>query len=155
MFNLGPWKKQRNGNRALAETEHPLNRIRTEFDSLFDRFLSEWSGFRSGEWGASWGLDMEDKDQALAIRVEAPGFETEDFDIQVSGNLLTIRAERKDEAGAKETQSYSRRRLQRSLTLPASVETDKVEARYRNGILELILPKMPEAQGRRIEVKKA
>ncbi len=158
MFHIGPWKKQRDGNQALTTAEHPMNRLRAEFDSLFDRFFGLAPGFWGSEWTpfANWGLEMQDTDKALAIRAEAPGFEAEDFDVQVSGNLLTIRAERKEESGEKEEgQSFSRRRLQRSVTLPTGVVPDKVEARYRNGILELVLPKTPEAQGRRIEVKKA
>ena len=145
MFNLTPWKQQN----ALASTQQPINRIRAEFDSLFDRF------FGDGDWNLSWGMDLQDRDQALAIRLEAPGFEAENFDVQVTGNMLTVRAERKEESGEKDEQSCSRRRLQRSVTLPVGVQADKVEARYHNGILEVVLPKSPEAQGHRIEVKKA
>ena len=90
----------------------------------------------------------------VVVRADAPGFETEDFDIQVSGNQLTIRAEKKQE-DKDETNgfSYSERRLHRSVTLPAGADPDKVEARYRNGVLEVHLPKSPEAQGKRITVK--
>jgi len=153
MFNLTPWKQQQNG---LTSSENPFNRIREEFDSLFNRFFGDFP-LANGTWNPSafWGLDVQDRDQAVAVRVEAPGFEAEDFNVQVSGNLLTIRAERKDESGEAQQQSFSRRRLERSVTLPAAVEANQVEARYRNGILEVILPKTPTAQGRRIEVRKS
>jgi HSP20 family protein len=68
--------------------------------------------------------------------------------------VLTIRAEQKKESDEKkEGYSVSERRLQRSLTLPAGTNPDRVEARYRNGVLELHLPKTEESRGRRIEVK--
>jgi len=152
MFNLTSWKRPQNG---LTNSENPFNRIREEFDSLFNRFFGDVP-LMNGDWSPSafWGLDVQDQDKAVAVRVEAPGFEAEDFDVQVSGNLLTIRAERKEESGEQQQQSFSRRRVQRSVTLPAAVEAGQVEARYRNGILEVILPKTAQAQGRRIEVKK-
>jgi HSP20 family protein len=66
---------------------------------------------------------------------------------------LTIHAERKHEEKGKDNRyNYSERRLHRSVTLPAGVDADKVEARYRNGVLELQFPKSPEAQGKRITV---
>lgn len=154
MFNLTPWKQSSNN---LTTTNHPFNRIRAEFDSLFDRFFNDFPAFLGGDWNLSsfWGMDMQDRDQAVAVRLEAPGFEADDFDVQVAGNVLTVRAERKEESGEKDDPSFSRRRLQRSVTLPVGVQAEKVEARYRNGILELVLPKSPQAQGRRIEVKKS
>src|SRR5207302_7017262 len=117
--------------------------LRSEFESLFDRFsgssplaLDEWNG-RNG-----WGLEMEDQGKEFMVRAEAPGFEAEDFDVQVQGNVLTIRAARKQETGKKDADNfaYSERRLERSITLPAETETEQVQATYRNGILELHLP---------------
>src|SRR5262249_10379585 len=129
------------------------------FDTLFDRFFGRLPApFESG-WGTSpyWGLDVHDTGKEVVIRAEAPGFEKDDFDIQIAGNLLTIQAEQKHEAEEKKDdyQFTERRygRFQRSVALPAGTDTDNVEARYRNGVLEIHLPKTPEAQGRRIEVK--
>jgi HSP20 family protein len=152
MFNLIPWRR-----REATRIENPLVQLRDEFDSLFDRFFGRWSPFGMEESQNGWGLDLKDEGKAFVVRAEAPGFEPEDFDVQVQGNLLTIRAERKQEAGKEkeENYSYTERRVQRSLTLPAGVDTTKVQATYRNGILELQIPKLPEAQGRRIEVKKS
>jgi HSP20 family protein len=88
------------------------------------------------------------------VRAEAPGFDPGDFDIRVVGNTLTIEAERKQEASEeKGGKFYSQRRLERSVTLPASVDADKVECKYKNGILELHLPRMEQVQPKSIEVK--
>jgi HSP20 family protein len=154
MFNLIPWRR-----RETTRSDNPLALLRNEFDSLFDRFLGWTNPMALDEWSGQngWGLEMKDEDKELVVRAEAPGFEAEDFDVQVQGNVLTIRAQRKQETGKKDEDNfaYSERRLERSVTLPAEIDHDKVQATYRNGILELHLPKSPEAQGRRIEVKKS
>jgi HSP20 family protein len=74
--------------------------------------------------------------------------------VQVSGQWLVIDAERKQEGDG--TNGFrNERRFQRSVTLPVGVDADKVEARYRNGVLEPHLPKTEEARRRRIQVKTA
>lgn len=159
MFNLTPWRKQeKNGEQALTrvEDEFPLGQFRREFDAIFDRFFHGWPTPFMAEWPGDrfWGLDLDDAGNEVVVRAEAPGFEAKDFDIQVSGNLLTIRAQQKSEPDGKSKNGYQyERQFQRSVTLPAGVDVDKVDARYRNGILELHLPKLPQALGRRIEVK--
>ena len=159
MFGLTPWKKERkNGSRELAtRTDNPLLRLRDEFDTLFDRFFGNVPAPWGGDWGG-WGglgLDVEDQGKEVVVRAEAPGFEAEEFDVQVSGNVLTIRAEQKHEEGKEGEQRYvSRRRsFHRTFTLPAGVTADNVQARYRNGVLEVRLPKSEEALPKRIEVK--
>jgi HSP20 family protein len=149
MFSLTPWRKDRDGSGALANrTEHPLSLFRSEFDSLFDRFFGNWPALEPNWVG--WGLDLDETDSEVTVRVDAPGFEPGDFDIQVSGDTLRISAERKAEKG--KNGSYERR-FQRSVTLPAAVNADKVEAKYRNGVLELTLPKTEQAKWKKIPVK--
>lgn len=161
MFNLTPWKKEKNGEQAVSrrESDFPLSQLRQEFDAIFDRFFRGFPTPFRGDWPTErfWGLDLDDTGNEFVVRAEAPGFEANDFDIQVSGNLLTIQAERKGDKEEKKGDyhytEHSYGQFQRSVTLPAGVDTDKVEARYRNGILELHLPKTPEALGKRIDVK--
>ena len=158
MFNLIPWRKDRNEG-ALAPTEgHPFELLRREFDSLFDRFFAGWPDV-GREWGGNWGLDVEDSGKEVLVRAEAPGFEASDFDVQVTGDVLTIRAERKEEEKGGKDKGNGRHaqrrwaRVERSVTLPPGTDVEKVEARYRNGVLELRLPKSEAAQPRRIDVK--
>src|SRR5438105_3235236 len=127
--------------------EHPLTRLRQEIDSLFDSFFSRWPGHGQGDWPMerSWGMELQESDRDILVRAEAPGFEPKDFDIQVHGNVLTIRAEHRQESEEKQgegrtwEQHYGR--MHRSIMLPATVDPEKVEAHYRNGILELRLPR--------------
>jgi HSP20 family protein len=136
--------------------EHPLARLRDEMDLLFDRFFGRW--LAPVDWGwmpdRFWDLDVKETDKEFLVRAEAPGFEAKDFDINISGNTLTIRAEHhQEEEKEQEGYRYSERQFQRSIPLPAAVDADKVEARYRNGVLELHIPRTEEAHRRRIEVK--
>jgi HSP20 family protein len=158
MFSLTPWKREDRGGALTRRSEFPLNRLRDEFDNLFERFFGNWPApFEMGWSQSRWNFGVEDTDKEVVVRAEAPGFEPQDFDVQVSGNWLTIQAEHKDEKETKEGEGpYSERsyrRFQRSFSLPVGTETNNVEARYRNGVLEVRLPKKPEAQGKRIEVK--
>jgi HSP20 family protein len=137
--------------------EHPLSRLRDEVDAMFDRFFFGRPALWEGEgWpGRFWDVDVQDTDKEILVRAEAPGFEPQEFDIHVSGNTLTIRAEHRQEGQEMEGHPWERRysRLERAITLPAAVDADKVEAHYRHGVLELRLPRAEEARRRRIEVK--
>ena len=172
MFNLIPWKK-RSGNIAVRRDEpmgelthdydrdfYPLARFREEFDSLMNRFFDDrWLGDRFGnlpEWNWNWDLGWEDKGNEYVFHAELPGFEPEDFDVTVSGNVLTVRAEHKDEKKEKNGgSSYRYGSFSRSFTLPHGVDKEKIDARYHSGVLELHLSKTEEACGKRIEVKSA
>jgi HSP20 family protein len=135
-----------------------LARLRDEMDALFDRFLGYWPSLQKDlDLGRFWGLDIEEKDGKIIVKAEAPGFEAKDFDVQVSGNMLTIRAEKKHEKKEKrngghfEEQSFGA--FERTVTLPPGTDPNKVDAKYRNGILEVHLAQSEEAKGKRIAVK--
>jgi len=138
-------------------TQHPIARFQNDINSLFERFWSDWS-----DWPAlsqdllppqrGWALDVDDQPDQYVVRAEAPGFDPNDFDVQVSGNLLTIKAEHKEEKKEKRASSYSYGSLQRSFTLPQGIDSEKINAEYKNGVLELHLPKSEEARAKRITV---
>jgi HSP20 family protein len=144
---------------ARGAFEHPLVRLRAEMDSMFDRFFTGWPTF--ADWGGTgdntWGLAVDENERDIVVRAEVPGFEPEDFDVHVNGNMLTIKAEHKE--GVSKTDEgyrYFERnvsRYQRSVPLSTPVENDKIEAHYRNGVLELRLPRTEGVEKRRVEVK--
>jgi HSP20 family protein len=133
----------------------PFYRLREEFDRLLDQFLPGWPGPWEGGRRDGWGLDMQEDDNTVTVRAEAPGFEPDDFDIQVRGDQLVLRAAHKAEAEEKERgyRAWRRQEFYRSVPLPAGIDADKVDAAYRNGILTLTLPKTEQTRGRRIQVK--
>jgi HSP20 family protein len=155
MFSLIPWKKRRDeiGNVSAEPVERQLTRLRDEFDSLVSRFWDEWPSSGGGWLSRGWGLDVDENDREYLVRSEAPGFDAGDFDVQVSGDQLVIRAEHKVEQKEEAGSTYHHGAFYRSLPLPLGVEPDKIEALYRNGVLELHLPKGEESRGKRIAVK--
>jgi HSP20 family protein len=131
-----------------------LSRLRDEFDHMLDRFAKTWPGlWGDAEHGWRWGLEVEDQDDAVVVRAEAPGFEPGDFDVQVHDGRLTLRAARKTETKKGEGREWSQRQCYQSVTVPAGIDKDKVEARYNNGVLTITLPKTPDGKGRRVPVK--
>src|SRR5438105_1611577 len=94
-------RKDKDGSRELAPSrfDFPLGQLRNEFEALFDRFFSHWpSLFPEGGTQGFWGLDLNDTGKEIVVRAEAPGFEPNDFEIQITGTTLTIQAERKQES---------------------------------------------------------
>lgn len=156
MFSLIPWKsRQQEPGTSISLNdpfENRLAQFRDEFNSLVDRF---WSGGWGDPFGAPrWGLELDEDEKEYVVRAEAPGFEADDFDVQVQGNNLFVSAEHRDEQHNGEKGSlYHYGKYQRSLPLPPGAETDNISARYHSGILELHVPKGKEAQGRRITVE--
>lgn len=149
-----PWKKKESGDLVPIKGARSLSRAGDDFDSLFDRFWAGWSGVPEPVCGLGhvWDTGLEDKGDEFLIRAEAPGFESRDFDVRMSGNTLTIKAEHKDEGKGKNGSSYRYGSFSRTMTLPAGVEKDRIDARYHNGILELHLPKNPDTGAKRIPV---
>jgi len=136
----------------------PVRRLRDEFDRMFDQFFRGWpapwtGGVMGRDW--YWGLDVQDAENSLSVRAEAPGFEPGDFDIQVRGDQLILRAAHKTEAGEQDQghREWSQQEFFRSITLPAEIDADKVTAQYRNGVLTLSLPKAESSKARRISVQ--
>ncbi|MFQ6122532.1 MAG: Hsp20/alpha crystallin family protein [Dehalococcoidales bacterium] len=107
----------------------------------------------------SWtpALDMYEKEDSFTVRMELPGVKQEDVDISITGDTLTVRGEYKPPAEVKEEEyqycemcygSFSR-----SITMPAAVDADKIEATFENGILEIHLPKAKAIKPAKIKIK--
>jgi len=100
---------------------------------------------------------VAETDEAVLVDVEVPGIDPATLDISVAGDILTIRGEKQDQTG-QEGHNYHRveRRygsFTRSLTLPAPVEADKVEAKAHCGVLSIRLPKKESARLRKVEIQ--
>jgi len=159
MFGLIPRRREKTARALFPRSESPFRLIGKEFGSLWDEFGSLVDRFFDGwpmplmglgEVPRTWGIDTEEREKEVVVRVELPGFELADLDVRVRDELLTIEAKHEETKG-KEEGRYAH--VKRSITLPKGTEADKIEARYLNGILEVHVPKIPEVEGRRIEVK--
>ena len=129
--------------------------MRAKFDRLLERLTGEWPSHWEGN-GWRWGLDVEDQEDAVVVRAEAPGFEASDFDLQVSENRLILRAAKKVETTGQEGETkVSEQECYQSVTLPDGIDKDKVEAKYHSGVLTVTLPKTAEGMAKQIAVKGA
>jgi HSP20 family protein len=152
MFALLPRKKAA-GELARREAE-PLDLMRREFATLFDRFFGAWPLLAAPlEEKPPWGFEVEETVKEIVVRAEVPGFEIGELKLEAVGDTLMILAEHTAETKEKEKEERYLGRLERTLLLPPDVEVDKIEAVFRNGILEIHIPKKPETVPRRIEVK--
>jgi len=156
MFGLMPWRKERPEGALLPEAR-PFALMRRELDSLFDRFFGRWPLDLPEllEYPVVWGVKWEETDKEVIVRVEAPEFELADLEVEVVGDVLTVLATRKIAKGKEGEKEREERvtEMKRYVMLPSGVDASRIEAFYRNGILEVHLPKTPEACGRKIEVK--
>jgi HSP20 family protein len=144
----------------------PFWPLQQEMNRLFDDFFRGWGSdlapFRAFEEGLSAfapRIDMTEDEKAVQIAAELPGVDEKDVEISVSGDILTIRGEKKAEREDKGRNYYRMERsygsFHRAIPLPVGVDQDKVEASFKKGVLSITLPKTAEAQrqAKKITVK--
>lgn len=157
-MELIPWSRKRQSGsesetNTLARLRDDLDRM---FESPFELGLRNW--VRSPETLMP-QLDVTESDNDVTVRAEIPGINPEDVRIEVTGRTLLLSGEKTAEHEDKSAgYCYSERqfgRFSRRLALPTQVDADKVDARYRNGVLTIMLPKHPEAQPKRVTVRNA
>jgi len=137
----------------LPRTEMPFSRMSEESETLFNRFMN-WPMMEVPETPYPWGLTTEEKENEIVVRVELPGFTLEELRVEWLGGRLTVEAEHRVPAeGAEPRPERELARVRRIVELPTGVDLERVEATFRNGVLEVHLPRTPEATARRIEVK--
>lgn len=104
-------------------------------------------------------IDMYQTDKDVVVKASLPGVKPEEIDISVVGDSLTIKGERQaEEKVEREDYFYQERRygsFSRTIALPVSVQADKADAKFENGVLTLTLPKAEAAKARKIQVHKA
>ena len=130
---------------------HNRNPLADIMNNFFDNDLSDFFGKRVSDPAAN----IIELPEAFHLDIAAPGMKKEDFKINLENNILTISAEMEDEKN-EEGKNYTRKEFyygsfSRSFTLPRTINLDKIQADYQNGILKITLPKKEEA---RVEVKK-
>lgn len=122
------------------------------FPSL--RYPEEDAGLLEGMWNPA--MDVYDSKDNIIVKVDMPGMKKEDIDVSVHGKTLVIKGEKKQVRDVKE-EGYIRTErfygsFNRAVTLPAAVDSGKVQAVYKNGVLELVLPKREEAKPKQLNV---
>jgi HSP20 family protein len=136
----------------VLNIQREINRM---FDSFFRTSGREETDMAATTWSPA--VDIVEQQDAYVVKVELPGVNKDDVKITMENDILTVRGEKKQE---NETTKGSHHRIersygafQRSFTLPTTVKADKIEASFKDGILNVTLPKSEEAKAKLIEVK--
>ncbi|MBI4526630.1 MAG: Hsp20/alpha crystallin family protein [Deltaproteobacteria bacterium] len=160
-------EKSREQKGALAPSRpiSDLARMEREMERMFEDFFSprwfrrgaSWLGRRRGAEIDSVDVDVyEDKDEIVA-KAELPGMNKEDISVEVSDHILTIKGEKKKEEETKDDNYYYSERsygsFVRTVELPMEVKTENAKANFKNGVLEIRLPKTEEAKRKQIAVR--
>ena len=153
-------KRHRQSRSQSPDVFGGLSQLRQELDQIFDAATSDlYSPFRAfglleREWSPSIDLS-QDKDQ-IRVRAELPGLKRDEIELEVQGDTLILRGERKRDIKEKEgnyhrvEQTYGQ--FFRAISLPSSVDPNGIKATYKDGILEVVLPKKEEAKPKQINI---
>lgn len=172
-----PVKTEKAGSeRATAlQAWRPFEALHREIDRLFDdfdrgfwRFPFRRSAFdieplwrQEPTWSAVPAVDLVEKENAYEVTAELPGMDEKNIEVKLADGGLTIKGEKKEEKEEKKKDYYLHERhfgsFERCFALPDGVDTDKIEASFKKGVLTVKLPKKPEAikAAKKIEVKAA
>lgn len=147
---LVPWRK-----RSLR-SEQPFNRLFREVEELCDIYRGNLR--RDARRAASVGWELSETDDEIRVKAELPGMDEKDIHVTVEGDVLTIRAERKEERETKKRNYHvsemSYGGYSRTIPLPAEVDASQARAKFKRGVLTLNCPKTEQGKAthRRIPV---
>ena len=134
--------------------EAPLSRLGNQLGQMFEQPDFVIGDLLSGGWMPA--VDVLEAGDKLTVKAELPGFKREDLDVSVQENNLIISGERKAAEEQNEGEFYRSERFygkfHRSITLPFAVDTEKIEAHYRDGVLTVMLPKNEQAKAKKVQV---
>jgi HSP20 family protein len=137
--------------RELAQMQDRINRI---FGDAYTRRYDD-DVMQRGDWAPPVDI-FENDNQEIVLRAELPGVSKEDIDIRVENNTLTLRGERKRASEIRNEQYHRVERaygaFSRSFSLPSRIDTEKVKADFKDGLLTITLPIRDEAKPKQIEV---
>jgi HSP20 family protein len=152
------WRPRSSVMRRPQQRE--MSRREPEFGDMVEQFFRGWPWSGGGE-SLGWAppIDVVDRPNEILVRADLPGVTEKDLQVTVNDRTLSIHGERKEEHEEKDENYYFSERssgsFTRSLVIPTGVNADQTEAKFKNGVLEIHLPKAQESTGKRIEVKAA
>lgn len=148
---LIPWK-HRSEDRPVAGLQREMNRL---FDDFFGRDFGIEPFRGPGQWMPA--LDVSETDKAVIVKAELPGLDVKDVEVSITGSVLTVRGEKKDEKEQK-TRNYHRIErtygsFERVVQLPCPVKNDQTQATFKNGVLTIELPKSEQVRSKSVQIK--
>ena len=143
-------------NLTRWEPVREMMTLREAMDRLFDDAFTRPLSVRDGGWSTP-AIDMYQTDNDVVVKAALPGFKADDVQINVTGDVLSIRGEMKHEEEQKDKAWHLREHrwgsFERSISLPTDVVSEKAQADFDNGILTITLPKAEEVKPKTITVK--
>ena len=142
-------------NRDLYDPWNDFRSLQSEINNLFelDRFPTSTGIF---DRSVSPAIDVIENEHEYTVNCEIPGMEQKDIDVSIASNVLTIKGEKKTEQESKDGKYYKKETwsgsFQRTLPLPGSVDSGKISAKLKDGVLTVLLPKKEEAKPKQISV---
>lgn len=128
--------------------------VRRAMDRLIENSLSEEST-GGPEWGLA--LDVVEDENGYQVKASVPGVQPEDIDVTYNKGMLTIKGQVKDESESTQGEYHLRERrfgsFSRSISLPATVKAEEIQASYKDGVLTLALPKAEEVKPKKIAIQ--
>lgn len=160
MARLDLWRPRRGSSARVSSGANPLGelaRIQQELEDASDTFLSGVVPRTLLSDVFAPALDLVDRGNEIVLRADLPGLEPEDIQIEIQDGTLTLRGEREDERQEQNDDYQCVERwggaFLRVVRIPPGVDPNKIRAEFKNGILEVHMPKKPEAAPKKIEVK--
>ena len=142
------------------EIANPFLGLQQEMNSIFNRFSDNFlAPFREDSWSTFPKVNVKEYKRTIEVTAELPGIDKKDIEISVSDNVLTLRGEKRQENETKENNYYRMERsygsFNRNVTLPSEVIADKTDAKFKNGVLTITVPKKPDSEqkSKKIEIK--
>jgi HSP20 family protein len=138
------------------EPARDIMSLRDAMDRLFDDAFTRPLSARDGGWSVP-SIDMFQTDDEIVVKAALPGIKSDEVQINVTGEMLTLKGEIKHEEEKKEKAWHIREQrfgsFERSIALPTDVVADKAKADFENGILTITLPKAEDVKPKTITVK--
>lgn len=138
------------------EPAHEMMTLREAMDRLFDDAFTRPLSIGNGNWSIP-AVDMYQTDNDVVVKAALPGIKADEVQINVTGEVLTLKGETKHEEEKKEKAYHLREQrwgsFERSIVLPTEVVADKAKADFENGVLTITLPKAEEVKPKSISIK--
>jgi len=138
---------------SIIKRNNSFQGMNSIFDDLFNRDLLNWGLVNNSATNTTLpSVNIRETNDNFIVEMAAPGMTKDDFKIELDGNLLTISSEKEDRNDMKDGEKYTRQEFsyqsfQRSFQLPRDVvDSDKIQAKYENGVLNLVIPKKEHAK---------
>jgi HSP20 family protein len=134
-----------------------MRNLHHDLDRIFERRVEDNTTGTLADWSPA--VDIREEEQRFVIHADVPGVGPDNIEITMEDGVLTLTGIRETQ-NSEDTEGFTRverihGRFHRRFTLPETVDAEAIEARFQNGVLEMVIPKLPRVQPRRIEVRTA